>query len=132
MTDTAGFATTRLGLAIGLEAMRMAEENVATPEDIDFGMNLRHQHAVGPLHTTDMVGLDVRLAIAEHMEREFGPRFTPPQILRDMVEAGKLGQKTGGGFFVWRSEFLCAPPRLHLVNSPTRQYRVSVLHDLLG
>ncbi|WP_336659997.1 3-hydroxyacyl-CoA dehydrogenase family protein [Leucobacter sp. USHLN153] len=100
-TDTAGFATTRLGLAIGLEAMRMVEEGVATPEDIDLGMNLGYQHAVGPLHMTDMVGLDVRLAIAEHMEQELGPRFAPPQILRDMVKAGKLGRKSGEGFFIW-------------------------------
>ena len=99
--DAPGFATSRLGLAIGLEAMRMVEEGVATAEDIDRGLRLGYQHAVGPLRMTDMVGLDVRLAIAEYLASTLGPRFDPPQILRDMVAAGRLGRKTGGGFFDW-------------------------------
>jgi 3-hydroxybutyryl-CoA dehydrogenase len=99
--DSPGFATSRLGLAIGLEAMRMVEEGVASPADIDKGMLLGYQHGVGPLRMTDMVGLDVRLAIAEHLARELGPRFEPPQILRDKVAAGELGQKSGRGFFDW-------------------------------
>ncbi|MBL3688218.1 3-hydroxyacyl-CoA dehydrogenase family protein [Leucobacter zeae] len=99
--DAPGFATSRLGLAIGLEAMRMVEEGVATPEDIDRGMRLGYQHAVGPLRMTDMVGLDVRLAIAEYLASTLGPRFEPPQILRDMVAEGRIGRKSGRGFFDW-------------------------------
>lgn len=99
--DTAGFATTRLGLAIGLEAMRMLEESVASAADIDRGMQLGYQHAVGPLRMTDMVGLDVRLAIAEYLTSTLGPRFEPPQILRDMVAHGHIGRKSGRGFFDW-------------------------------
>lgn len=99
--DAPGFATSRLGLAIGLEAMRMAQEGVATPVDIDRGMQLGYQHGVGPLRMSDMVGLDVRLAIAEHLAATLGPRFDPPQILRDMVASGRLGRKSGQGFFDW-------------------------------
>lgn len=99
--DAPGFATSRLGLAIGLEAMRMVEEDVASIEDIDRGMQLGYQHAVGPLRMTDMVGLDVRLAIAEYLASTLGPRFEPPQILRDMVAQGHIGRKSGRGFFEW-------------------------------
>ncbi|WP_079186528.1 3-hydroxyacyl-CoA dehydrogenase family protein [Streptomyces sp. CB01580] len=99
--DSPGFATSRLGVAIGLEAMRMVEEGIAPPEDIDTGMELGYRHGVGPLRMSDMVGLDVRLAIAEHLAATLGPRFEPPRILRDMVSAGQLGEKTGQGFFRW-------------------------------
>ena len=99
--DVPGFATSRLGLAIGLEAMRMLEEGVASAEDIDRGMRLGYQHAVGPLRMTDLVGLDVRLAIAEYLAAHLGPRFEPPRILREMVAEGRLGRKTGRGFFDW-------------------------------
>ncbi|WP_139977259.1 3-hydroxyacyl-CoA dehydrogenase family protein [Nocardioides litoris] len=99
--DSPGFASSRLGVAIALEAMRMVEEGVASAEDIDTAMTLGYKHPVGPLRTTDVVGLDVRLAIAEHLAREVGPRFEPPQVLRDHVAAGRLGRKTGQGFFAW-------------------------------
>lgn len=99
--DSPGFASSRLGVAIALEAMRMVDEGVASVEDIDAAMTLGYRHPVGPLKTTDLVGLDVRLAIAEHLERELGPRFSPPQILRDKVAAGDLGKKTGRGFYDW-------------------------------
>ena len=99
--DSPGFASSRLGVAIALEAMRMLEEGVASAEDIDTAMTLGYRHPVGPLRTTDLVGLDVRLAIAEHLARELGPRFEPPQLLRDLVAAGKLGRKTGEGFYRW-------------------------------
>ncbi len=102
--DSAGFASSRLGLAIGLEAMRMLEENVATAEDIDRAMELGYNHPMGPLRLTDLVGLDVRLGIAEYLASTLGPRFEPPKILRDMVERGKLGKKTGEGFYKWDEE----------------------------
>jgi 3-hydroxybutyryl-CoA dehydrogenase len=102
--DSPGFATSRLGVAIGLEAMRMFEEGVASVEDIDRAMELGYNHPMGPLRLTDLVGLDVRLGIAEYLAQTLGPRFEPPQILRDMVARGELGQKTGRGFYDWGDE----------------------------
>jgi 3-hydroxybutyryl-CoA dehydrogenase len=99
--DSPGFATSRLGLAIGLEAMRMFEEGVASAEDIDRAMVLGYNHPMGPLRLSDLVGLDVRLGIAEYLASTLGPRFEPPQILRDLVAAGKLGKKSGEGFYKW-------------------------------
>jgi 3-hydroxybutyryl-CoA dehydrogenase len=101
VTDSPGFASSRLGVAIALEAMRMLEDGVASAEDIDAAMQLGYKHPVGPLRTTDLVGLDVRLAIAEHLAREIGARFDPPAILREKVEAGHLGRKAGQGFYSW-------------------------------
>lgn len=99
--DAPGFASSRLGLALALEAMRMVEEGVASAGDIDNAMLLGYRHHTGPLRTTDLVGLDVRLNIAEHLAATLGERFTPPQVLRDKVEAGELGRKSGKGFFDW-------------------------------
>ena len=99
--DSPGFATSRLGVALGLEAIRMLEEGVATAADIDAGMVLGYRHPMGPLRLTDLVGLDVRLAIAEHLSATLGPRFDPPALLREKVAAGDLGQKTGRGFYDW-------------------------------
>ncbi|WP_020016353.1 3-hydroxyacyl-CoA dehydrogenase family protein [Promicromonospora sukumoe] len=101
VTDSPGFASSRLGVAIGLEAIRMVEEGVASPADIDTAMVRGYKFPVGPLRLTDLVGLDVRLGIAEHLERELGPRFAVPPLLREMVAAGLLGRKTGEGFFRW-------------------------------
>jgi 3-hydroxybutyryl-CoA dehydrogenase len=101
VSDTPGFASSRLGVALALEAIRMLEEGVATVGDIDTAMTLGYRHPTGPLKTTDIVGLDVRLAIAEHLARELGPRFEPPQLLRQKVTAGELGRKTGKGFYEW-------------------------------
>jgi 3-hydroxybutyryl-CoA dehydrogenase len=101
VTDSPGFASSRLGVALALEAMRMVEEEVASVNDIDAAMTLGYRHPMGPLRTTDVVGLDVRLAIAEHLERELGERFTPPQVLQDKVANGDLGRKTGQGFYSW-------------------------------
>ena len=102
--DSPGFATSRLGVAIGLEAIRMLEEGVASAEDIDRAMELGYNHPMGPLRLTDLVGLDVRLGIAEYLASTLGPRFEPPQLLRDLVEQGKLGKKTGEGFYRWQTE----------------------------
>jgi 3-hydroxybutyryl-CoA dehydrogenase len=99
--DSPGFATSRLGIAIGMEAIRMVEEGVASAEDIDRGMVLGYRFPMGPLRLTDLVGLDVRLAIAEHLAEELGPRFAPPDLLRQMVADGRLGKKTGQGFYPW-------------------------------
>ena len=99
--DSPGFATSRLGVAVGLEAIRMLAEGVASADDIDTGMRLGYRWPMGPLRLTDLVGLDVRLAIAEHLERELGARFEPPQLLRDKVARGELGRKSGRGFFEW-------------------------------
>ncbi|MGQ0465080.1 MAG: 3-hydroxyacyl-CoA dehydrogenase family protein [Sporichthyaceae bacterium] len=98
-----GFATSRLGVAIGLEAARMLEEGVASAADIDKAMELGYRHPMGPLRLGDLVGLDVRLDIARHLEQSLGPRFAPPQILIDKVAAGELGKKTGKGFHDWTS-----------------------------
>ncbi|GMV40353.1 MAG: 3-hydroxybutyryl-CoA dehydrogenase [Myxococcales bacterium] len=104
VSDSPGFATSRLGLVIGLEAMRMLQEGVANAADIDRAMELGYRHPMGPLKLTDLVGLDVRLAIAEHLHRELGEQFRPPQILRRLVRAGKLGRKTGEGFYRWTAD----------------------------
>ncbi len=101
VNDAPGFASSRLGVAIALEAMRMVEEGVASAQDIDNAMVLGYKHPTGPLKTTDIVGLDVRLGIAEYLHETLGDRFAPPQILRDLVAAGHLGRKTGKGFYDW-------------------------------
>ena len=102
VNDAPGFASSRLGVALGLEAMRMVEEGVASAADIDTAMTLGYRHPMGPLRLTDLVGLDVRLAIAEYLHAELGgERFRPPEILRRMVAEGRLGRKTGRGFFEW-------------------------------
>jgi 3-hydroxybutyryl-CoA dehydrogenase len=99
--DSPGFATSRLGVAVGMEAIRMLEEGVASAADVDTGMALGYGWPMGPLRLTDLVGLDVRLAIAEHLAAELGPRFEPPALLREKVARGELGKKTGRGFFAW-------------------------------
>ena len=99
--DSPGFASSRLGVALGLEAMRMVEEGVASAEDIDTAMTLGSRHPMGPLRLTDLVGLDIRLDIAEYLHEKLGERFRPPNILREKVGRGELGQKTGRGFFEW-------------------------------
>ncbi|PYO84925.1 MAG: 3-hydroxybutyryl-CoA dehydrogenase [Gemmatimonadetes bacterium] len=100
--DAPGFASSRLGVVLGLEAMRMLEQGVASAEDIDKAMELGYNHPMGPLKLTDLVGLDVRLAIAEYLHRSLEePQFEPPRILRDKVAKGELGKKTGKGFYTW-------------------------------
>ncbi|WEH13330.1 3-hydroxyacyl-CoA dehydrogenase family protein [Streptomyces sp. VNUA24] len=99
--DSPGFASSRLGLALGLEAIRMVEEGVATPDAIDTAMSLGYKHPTGPLRLTDLVGLDVRLAIADHLHATLGERFAPPRLLREKVARGELGRKSGQGFYPW-------------------------------
>jgi len=103
--DVPGFASSRLGVALGLEAMRMVEQGVASARDIDTAMELGYNHPMGPLKLTDLVGLDVRLNIAEYLHRELGSEtFRPPDVLRRLVSEGKLGKKTGQGFYDWTTE----------------------------
>ncbi len=105
VADAPGFATSRLGVAIGLEAMRMVEEGVASAADIDKAMEFGYGHRMGPLKTSDLVGLDVRLAIAETLARGIdGRRFEPPAILRRLVAEGRTGKKSGRGFYRWEGE----------------------------
>jgi 3-hydroxybutyryl-CoA dehydrogenase len=100
--DAPGFASSRLGVTLGLEAMRMLEQGVASAEDIDKAMELGYNHPMGPLKLTDLVGLDVRLAIADYLYRTLEePQFEPPKILRDKVARGELGKKAGKGFYTW-------------------------------
>ncbi|GAB3818915.1 3-hydroxyacyl-CoA dehydrogenase family protein [Micromonospora zhanjiangensis] len=99
--DLPGFATSRLGVTLGLEAIRMVADGVASPADIDKAMVLGYRHPVGPLELTDLVGLDVRLDIARTLQRAYGDRFAPPPLLESMVEQGRLGKKSGRGFYHW-------------------------------
>ena len=102
--DAPGFASSRLGVALALEAIRMVEEGVAAPGDIDAAMELGYRHPAGPLRTTDIVGLDVRLGIAEELHAKLGDRFAPPELLRRMVAEGRLGRKAGRGFYEWSDQ----------------------------
>lgn len=102
VADVPGFASSRLGVILGAEAIRMLESGVASAQDIDRAMELGYRHPMGPLKLTDLVGLDVRLAILDHLHREIGEQFRPPALLRKMVRAGKLGKKVGEGFYVWK------------------------------
>jgi len=100
--DSPGFASSRLGVVLGLEAMRMVEEGVASPEDIDRAMELGYRHPMGPLKLTDLVGLDVRLGIARYLHETLGSEaFRPPEILQRMVDEGRTGKKSGRGFYEW-------------------------------
>jgi 3-hydroxybutyryl-CoA dehydrogenase len=99
--DSPGFATSRLGVALGLEAIRMVEEGVGEPEHIDRAMVLGYRHPIGPLRLGDLVGLDIRLDIARNLQAVFGERFAPPPLLEQMVSEGRLGQKSGHGFYAW-------------------------------
>jgi 3-hydroxybutyryl-CoA dehydrogenase len=100
--DSPGFASSRLGVVLGLEAMRMLEQGVASAEDIDKAMELGYNHPMGPLKVSDLVGLDVRLAIAEYLFQQLRmPHYAPPQVLKDKVARGELGKKAGKGFYTW-------------------------------
>jgi 3-hydroxybutyryl-CoA dehydrogenase len=112
VNDVPGFASSRLGVVLGLEAMRMLEQGVASARDIDTAMELGYNHPMGPLKLTDHVGLDIRLNIAEYLYRELGSEsFRPPEVLRRLVKEGKLGKKTGEGFYNWSEEKLTSNQR---------------------
>ncbi|HEX6135935.1 MAG TPA: 3-hydroxyacyl-CoA dehydrogenase family protein [Longimicrobiales bacterium] len=105
VNDSPGFATSRLGVLLGLEAMRMVEEGVASAADIDRALELGYRHPMGPLRLTDLVGLDVRLDIARYLHEKLGAeQYRPPRILEDMVAQGRLGKKTGRGFYEWPAD----------------------------
>lgn len=102
--DFPGFATSRLGVCLGMEAIRMVEQGVASPEDIDTAMVLGYRHPIGPLKLTDLVGVDVRMHIGEYLAKELGnPAFEPPDLMRRMVAEGRLGKKSGRGFYDWEA-----------------------------
>ena len=102
VNDAPGFATSRLGVCLGMEAIRMVEQGVASAEDIDTAMVLGYRHPIGPLKLTDLVGVDVRMHIGEYLAKELGnPAFEPPPLMRAMVAEGRLGKKTGRGFYDW-------------------------------
>ena len=100
--DVPGFATSRLGVVLGNEAIRMLADGVASAEDIDKAMVLGYKHPMGPLKLTDLVGLDVRRDILLNLQRSFNDdRYAPHPLLEEMVEKGQLGKKSGQGFFDW-------------------------------
>jgi 3-hydroxybutyryl-CoA dehydrogenase len=101
--DAPGFATSRLGICLGNEAMRMLEEGVATASDIDSAMKLGYGHPMGPLALSDLVGLDVRLHITEGLFSELGTDgFRAPRVLKRLVMLGHTGKKSGRGFYLWQ------------------------------
>jgi len=102
--NSPGFASSRLGIALAMEAIRMLEEGVAGAEDIDRAMELGYRHPMGPLRLTDLVGLDVRLGIARYLAETLGERFRPPALLEKMVAEGRLGRKSGAGFYTWKED----------------------------
>jgi len=103
--DAPGFVVNRLLIPYLLDAIRCAEQRLATVEDIDTGMKLGCGHPMGPLHLSDFIGLDTMLSVAEVVFDAFGePRFKAPSLLRQLVAAGRLGRKTGSGFYRWEGE----------------------------
>src|SRR5258707_15422 len=97
--DSPGFASSRLGVLLGLEAIRMLESGVASAEDIDKALVLGYGHPMGPLRLSDLVGLDVRLSIADYLAKELGERFAAPALMREMVQRGELGKQSGRGIY---------------------------------
>ena len=103
--DIPGFATSRLGVVLGNEAIRMLAEGVASASDIDTAMKLGYKHPMGPLELSDLVGLDVRRDILNNLAESFDdPSYLPHPLLVRLVESGELGKKTGRGIYNWSEE----------------------------
>ena len=103
--DTPGFVVNRLLVPYLLDAIRCAEQRLATTEDLDAAMKLGCGHPMGPLHLSDFIGLDTMQSVAEVLFDAFGePRFKAPSLLRQLVASGRLGRKTGSGFYRWEGE----------------------------
>ena len=102
--DVPGFATSRINALIGNEAFRMLEQGVASAEDIDKAIKLGLNHPMGPFEMADLVGLDVRLAILEHLYATLGETFRPSNLMRQYVKAGRVGRKAGRGVYDYDSE----------------------------
>ena len=100
--DVAGFVTTRLIAALAVEAIKLVESGVVSPEDLDTACKLGFGHAMGPLATSDLTGLDVMLHAASNIYTDTrDPKFSPPELLQRMVTAGELGRKSGKGFYTY-------------------------------
>lgn len=104
VADAPGFATSRINALIGNEAFRMLEQGVAAAEDIDRAIKLGLNHPMGPFEMADLVGLDVRLSILEHLHATLGETFRPSNLLRQYVRAGRLGKKAGRGVYEYDAE----------------------------
>ncbi len=102
--DTPGFITSRLIVTLALEAMRIVEEGIADPDDVDLACVKAFNHAMGPIDTMDYSGLDTTLRVADNMRHTYGERFLAPQNLRALVNAGRLGRKSGTGFKSYEQE----------------------------
>jgi 3-hydroxybutyryl-CoA dehydrogenase len=102
--DVPGFATSRINALIGNEAFRMLEQGVASAEDIDKAVKLGLNHPMGPFEMADLVGLDVRLSILEHLHATLGEAFRPSNLMRQYVQAGRRGRKVGRGVYVYDAE----------------------------
>jgi len=104
VSDVPGFATSRLGVVLGNEAIRMLADGVASAKDIDTAMVLGYKHPMGPLALTDLVGLDVRRDILLNLKESFGDdSYTPHPLLEKLVSEGRLGKKSGKGIYDWSS-----------------------------
>jgi len=104
VADSPGFATSRINALIGNEAFRMLEQGVASAEDIDKAIKLGLNHPMGPFEMADLVGLDVRLSILEHLHATLGETFRPANLMRRYVQAGRFGRKAGRGVYEYDAE----------------------------
>ena len=99
MRDMPGFVTMRLGTVLMCEAVRAYEQGVASAEHVDTAMKLGYNHPMGPLELAERIGLDTVLFVLDDLREAYGDAFSPPSLLRRMVDEGKLGRKSGAGFY---------------------------------